>query len=77
MTYVLRMVSRVEVNLGSAADMKNTNGMINTAESKASLSSYDWEKNFFSLLSVSEVPLSRQTGLTSSPSPESARIGYP
>jgi hypothetical protein len=51
MTYVLRMLSRVEVNLGSAADMKNTNGMIKTAESRASLSSYDWEKNFFSLLS--------------------------
>jgi hypothetical protein len=50
MTHVLRMLSRVEVNLGSAADMKNTNGMMRTAESRASLSSYDWEKNFFSLL---------------------------
>jgi hypothetical protein len=41
MAHVFRMVSRVEVNLGSAADMKNTNGMIKTAESRASLSSYD------------------------------------
>lgn len=40
----------MEVNLGSAADMKNTKGMIKTDESRASLSSYDCEKNFFSSL---------------------------
>jgi hypothetical protein len=44
------MFSRVEVNLGSAADMKKTSGMIKTAESRESLSSYDWEKNPFSEL---------------------------